>query len=191
MYVSANIHCWCISCVFCTREVIREKKRLPQDRSSFMKNGWLQETSNPSCLCSDLHRTTKEGKEKNKQKRKINISHVCWCSVAGVTPPPPDISLAQCLALSLASGRRCCHCRSKLISHHRIWTRRQVQIFNLLDISWASATHRHITQIASLKFTCRQIGAQEWAPVCLWSWAFVADLQNLLASGKSGLNRVV
>ncbi len=51
----------------------------------------------------------------------------CYC-----TTPPPDISLASYLALSLASGRRCCHCRSKQTSHYKIWTRRQVQIFNLL-----------------------------------------------------------
>ncbi len=69
---------------------------------------------------------------------------------AGVTTPH-DISLAPYLALSLALDCGCCHCWSKLIPHYRISTRRQVQIFNLLDISRESVTHRLISQIVSLK----------------------------------------
>ncbi len=53
-----------------------------------------------------------------------------------------DISLAPNLVLLLASGRRCCHCRSKLTSHYKFWTRRLVQIFNLQHaISLVSAMH--------------------------------------------------
>ncbi len=64
--------------------------------------------------------------------------------------PPPNICLAPYLALSLASGRRCGHCWSKLISHYRLWTRRPDQIFNLLDISRVSATHYRMSQMASV-----------------------------------------
>ncbi len=73
------------------------------------------------------------------------------------TTPPPDIPLAPYLALSLTLGRCCCHCRSKQISHYRIWSYRQVQIFNLLDIFWASVSHRHISQITSLKIHTQRL----------------------------------
>ncbi len=53
-----------------------------------------------------------------------------------------------------ASGRRCRRYWSKQISHYRIWTRRKVQIFNLLD---------HVFENS---YDC---GSQERAPICLWS----------------------
>ncbi len=49
----------------------------------FSKNRCPQEISDPNCLCTDLQWKTKEEKEKNM------IMFCWWCSVAGVTTPPP------------------------------------------------------------------------------------------------------
>lgn len=65
-----------------------------------------------------------------------------------------DVHSEDCVAcvspLSLAVGHRCRHCQSKHISHRRIWTRRQVQIFNVLDISRVFATHLCMSQISHI-----------------------------------------
>lgn len=64
----------------------------------------------------------------------VSHSHACWCSVAGVTTLPQDVSLAACLALSLALSCHRSYWWSEQIWRSRIWTHRQ-------DISQASATH--------------------------------------------------
>ncbi len=114
------------------------------------------------------------------EKEKCNKSFVLYRRIlfTGKTLAPPSSSCSHCsvysnarflkkkekkdllelpaalyLALSLAVGHRRCIFQSEPVrshSHSRIVNRRQLQIFSMPNISWASVTHRRFPQIASL-----------------------------------------
>ncbi len=119
-------------------EVARSDSLWETTRESSFLQKWRSTRSEWSKLFVCWFAVKKQGRK----RKEYEIIHIIIDLLKLQVLPllPSDISLARYLALWLASGRCCCHCRSKLISHYRIWTRRQVQIFN----------HRRISQIMSL-----------------------------------------
>lgn len=101
-------------------------------------------------------------------RKKLSIPAVCALILS---EKPRKKRTLLFLAPHLALCRFCCHRRSKLISHYRIWTCRQVQIFNLLDID----TSVHLSHCVF--FT--QCGRCLQEQICLWSGAFVVRAVGL------------
>jgi len=81
-----------------------------------------------------------------------------------------------CLALSLAVGRHCSHCRSQHLSHDMIWTPRQVQIYLTCDVS---ATHRRASRSRRERLTRSSLTLQYTSDYNIpQTWGFCLQLEN-------------